>query len=145
MAALFKYFMGVAVILPAVMVLCAMTMSEIFVSIAAVPQAAATATSRWNTERLKAAPDTPYIAQGSLRPIYPATPGKELLGRPVNIGSTKRVNIRQALQLHKFIRPIYLADEKDINYRQQSLSYAEARPSQSLQPRILVIFGNRIY
>jgi len=145
MIALLKYFMGVAIILPTVMVLCVITTSEIFVSIAAVPKSPATETSRWNTERLKAAPDTPYIAQGSLRPIYPATPGKELLARPVNIASTKRVNVRQALQLRKFTRQIYLADEKDINYRQQKLSYTEVRPSQTLQSRILVIFGNRIY
>ena len=86
MAALFKYFVGIAVILPAVMfvmVLSAVNMGEIFVNIAAIAQAPATETPRWNIERLMAEPDRRYDVHGSLSPIYPATPGKEPLGKPV--------------------------------------------------------------
>ena len=46
MAALFKYFVGVAVILPAVMFISAMTISEIFVGFVAVAQAPVTETPR---------------------------------------------------------------------------------------------------
>src|SRR5450759_3574127 len=83
MAALFKYFVGIAVILPAVMILYAVNMGEMFVGFAVVAQAPAAETPRWNVEHVKAEPDTPYVAHGSLSPIYPATPGKELLGKPV--------------------------------------------------------------
>ena len=86
MAALFKYFVGIAVILPAVMivmVLSAVNMGEIFVGIATIAQAPATETPRWNIERLMAEPDRRYLVHGSLSPIYPASPGKELLGKPV--------------------------------------------------------------
>jgi hypothetical protein len=152
MAALFKYFVGIAVILPAVITLSAVNMGEIFVGIAAIAQAPATETPRWNIEHVKAEPDTPYVAQGSLSPIYPATPGKELLGKPVYTArlakklqepvSAKRIDVRQALQLHEVPRQIYAASEQDRNYPQQSLSYAETRPS---QPRTLIIFGHGIY
>jgi hypothetical protein len=148
MAALYKYFASLAVILPAVMGLGAMTMSEIvvsFVRIAAIEQAPASETPRWNSERLKAEADAPYIAKGSLSPIYPAAPGKELLGRPVYTVSTKHINARQPLQLHNFTRPIHLADEQDRNYRQQGLGYAQERPSHLLQRRMPVLFGRGIY
>jgi hypothetical protein len=97
MAALFKYFMGVAVILPAVIVLGAMNMNEIFVRVATVARAPAAEMPRWNIKRLKAEPDTPYLAKGSLSPIYPTFPGKELLGKPVYAASAKRISIREAL------------------------------------------------
>jgi hypothetical protein len=153
MAALFKYFVGIAVILPAVITLSALNLGEIFVAIAAIGQAPVPATPRWNIERPKAEPDAPYVAQGSLSPIYPATPGKELLGKPVDTAMlakklqepviAKRIDVRQALQLHKVPRQIYAASEQDRNYPQQSLSYyAETRP---LEPRTLVIFGHGIY
>ena len=152
MAALFKYFVGIAVILPAVMILYAVNMGEMFVGIAATAQAPVIETPRWNIEPVKAEPDTPYAAHGSLSPIYPATPGKELLGRPVYTArlarklqkpvSAKRIDVRQALQLHKVPRQIYAADGQDRNYPQQSLSYAETRPS---QPGTLIIFGHGIY
>lgn len=137
MAALSKYFVGVAVVLAAVMVLFAMTVSEVFVRFAAVAQAPATETPRWNIERLKAEPDPQYIARGSLSPIYPATPGKELLGKPIYTASVKRNNARQPLQLHDLPRELYAGAEQD-----QSLSYTETRPSQL---RTRVIFGHGIY
>ena len=153
MAALFKYFVGIAVILPAVIIFSAVNMGEMFVGIAAIAQAPAAETPRWNIEPRIAEVDTRYVAHGSLsRPIYPATPGKELLGKPVNTArpakklqepmSAKRIDVRQALQLHKVPRHIYAAGEQDRNYPQQSLSYAETRPS---QPRTLIIFGYGIY
>ena len=152
MAALFKYFVGIAAILCAVMVISAMTIGEIFLGYAAVAQAPVTERPIWSIERLKAEPDKPYIAQGSLSPIYPAAPGKELMGKPVYTArlvkklqesvSAKRIDVRQALQLHKLPRQIYAASEQDRNYPQQSLSYAETRPS---QPRTLIIFGHGIY
>src|SRR5476649_1250178 len=152
MATLFKYFVGFAVILPAVVILCAVNIGEMFVGFAGVAQAPAKGTPSWKIERLKAEPDTPYVADGSLSPIYPATPGKELLGKPVYTArlakklqepaSAKRIDVRQALQLHKVPRQIYSAGEQDRNYPQQSLSYAETRPS---QPRTLILFGHGIY
>ena len=103
MAALFKYFVGIAVILPAVMfvmVLSAVNMGEIFVNIAAITQAPATETPRWNIERLMAEPDRRYDVHGSLSPIYPATPSKEPLGKPV----------------YTVPLQIYAASEQDKNY-----------------------------
>ena len=153
MAALFKYFMGIAVILSAVMVILpAVVRDDIFVGLAADTEAPATQTPKWKVERQKAEPDTPYVAHGSLSPIYPATPGKELVGKPVYNArlakkiqepvSAKRIDVRQALQLHNVPRQIYAASEQDRNYPQQNLSYAETRPS---QPRTLNIFGHGIY
>jgi hypothetical protein len=151
MAALFKYFVGIAVILLAV-TFSASNMSKIFVGLAAVAHSPATEAPRWNIERLNKEPDAPYVAKGSLSPIYPATPGKELLGKPVNTAklakklrepvSAKRIDVRQALQLHNVPRQIYAADEQDRNYPQQGLSFAETRPS---QPRTSIIFGQGIY
>jgi hypothetical protein len=152
MAALFKYFVGIAVILPAVIIFSAVNMGEIFVGIAAIAQAPAAETPRWNIEPRIAEVDTRYVAHGSLSPIYPATPGKELLGKPVyttrlakNLQkplSAKRIDVRQALQLHRVPRQIYAAGEQDRNYPQQSLSYAETRSS---PPRTPIIFGHGIY
>jgi hypothetical protein len=124
MAALFKYFVGIAVILPAVMivmVLSALNMGEIFVGIAAIAQAPATETPRWNIERLMAEPDGRYGVHGSLSPTYPATPGKEPLGKPV----------------YTVPLQIYAASEQDKNYLQYSLSYAETRPSQPCRSSFL--------
>ncbi len=152
MAALLKYFVAIAVIAPAVMILYAVSMGEMFVGIAAIAQAPATETPRWTIEPAKAETDTPYVANGSLSPIYPATPGKELLDKPVYNArlakklqepvSTKRIGVRQALQLHKLPRQIYATDDQNRNYPQQSLSFAETRPSQL---RTLIIFGHGIY
>ena len=60
MAALFKYFVGIAVILPVVMfvmVLSAVNMGEMFVGIAAITQTPATETARWNIGQLMAETD----------------------------------------------------------------------------------------
>src|ERR1700680_4442276 len=74
MGSLFKYLL----------VLTALFLSAFFLSYeASVDRAPAAVTPQWKIERLRAEPDTPYIAQGSLSPYYPAAPGKELLGKPV--------------------------------------------------------------
>ena len=153
MAALFKYFVGIAVILSAVMVIVpAVVRDGIFVGGTTDTEPPATQAPKWKIERQKKEPDMPYIAQGSLSPIYPATPGKELLGKPVYTArlakklqepvSAKRIDVRQALQLHNVPRQIYAANEQDRNYPQQSLSYADTRPT---QPRTLIIFGHGVY
>jgi hypothetical protein len=115
------------------------------VRIAAVEQDPASEMPRWNRERMKAQAEEPYIAKGSLSPIYPAAPGKELMGRPVYTARTKDINARQPLQLQKFTRPIHLADEQDRNYPQQILGYTQERPSLLLQRRMPVFFGRGIY
>ena len=147
MAALFKYLVSVAAIVSAVIV------GAIFLGFVAVIQTPATTTPAWKIERLKPDPDTPFIAHGSLSPIYPATPGKELLGKPMTMAvrvpkklhesvTAKRNDMRQALQTHKLPLRIYAAGEEDRNYSQQSYGYADEPPS---QPRRMIIFGHRIY
>jgi len=107
-------------------------------------------TPGWKLDRLKTDPDTPYIARGSLSPIYPATPSQELLGKlaqkivrtakhhkvasatpvvkPIN---AKRLDVSQVLQTHKLPWQIYVAVEHDRNYSQQSYSYAEEPQARS--------------
>jgi hypothetical protein len=141
MAALLKYFAGVAVIISVVMVLSAMTMSEIFVDFPAVTKAPAAETPRWNSERLKGEA-MEYAGHGSLSPIYPATPGKELLGKPAYAVSAERINVRHAMQLHKLPPQLYPEGERDNNYPQQSLSYTEMSSS---PPHISIISRYEIY
>ena len=138
MAALFKYLATVAVIVSATIV------GAIFLGFAAVIETPTITTPAWKIERLKADPDAPFIAQGSLSPIYPATPGKELLGKPVQTivrvakyhevasekAITKSVNakhldVSQMLRTHKFPLQIYAAVEHDGNFSQQRYDYAE--------------------
>ena len=115
MAALFKYFLSVAVIVPAVIVV------AIFLGFAAVVE-------------------TP-------------TPGKELLGKPMAMAvrapntlheavTAKRIDMRQALQIHKLPRQIYAAGEEHQSYSQQSYGYAD---EPAFQPRRLIVFGHGIY
>lgn len=145
MAALLKYFMAIAVMFPAAMLVSAITIGEIFVGFAAIARAPSTETPWWNVERLKAAQDSPNVALGSLSPIIPANPGKELVARPVITASAKRTNSRHALQLHKLPRQIYSASEEDRNNSLQSLSYAPARRSQPLLQHTPIFFGHGIY
>ena len=145
MAALFKYLIGVAIILPAVIVLSALNMAEIFVGISAVAPATANETARWNSERLQTDAQTDYAGHGSLSPIYPARPGRELLERPVHTVSAKRINVREALQLNKFPLQLYPEGARSNKFPQQSLSYMEAGQSQPVKVRIPIIFGHGIY
>jgi hypothetical protein len=87
MTALFKYFVGIAAILAAVMILSAVSMSEIFVRLAAVAHSPAIETPRWNIEHPKAEPDTRNIVHGSLIPSRvtrnpPAALGRVCHNRP---------------------------------------------------------------
>jgi hypothetical protein len=140
MASLFKYLFGLVVLL----------FSAFFLSYESVDMTLAAITPQWKVERLKAAPDTPYIAQGSLSPLYPAAPGKELLGKPVwtaarvskhhEVASakpvvkpvnTKRLDVSQALRAHKLPRKIFARVEPVRNYSQRSYGYAEEPQAQS--------------
>jgi len=141
MAALIKYFAGIAVIISVVMTLSAKTMREIFVAFPVVTKAPAAETPRWNSERLKKAA-TEYIGHGSLSPIYPASPGKELLGKPIYTASAKRINVRHALQLHRLPPQLYPEGERENKYPQQSVSYTEASSS---PPRMSIISRHEIY
>jgi len=121
MAALFKYLAAVAVIGSAVIA------GAIFLGFAAVIETPTTTTPAWKLERLRTEPDTHYIAQGSLSPIYPATPGKELLGVPAQtvVRVAKRLDVSQVLLTHELPRQIYAAVQHDRNYSQQSNGDAE--------------------
>jgi hypothetical protein len=145
MAALFKYLIGVAIILPAVIVLSALTMAEIFVGISTVAPATANDTARWNSERLQADAQTDYAGHASLSPIYPARPGRELLEKPVRSVSAKRLKVREPLHLDEFPLQLNPKGARDRTFPQQSLSYVEARRSKSLKVRIPIIFGHGIY
>jgi hypothetical protein len=147
MAALVKYLMSIAVIVTSVIFV------AIFLGFAAVVATPATTVPAWKIERQKPEPNTPYIGQGSLSPIYPATPGKELLGKPIALAArvpntlhkavtAKRIATRQALQIHKLPRQIYVAGEEHQSYSKQSYGYAEERV---LQPRSVIVFGHGIY
>ena len=116
-----------------------------FARIAAIEQTPATGTARWNIEHLKAEADAPYVAKGSLSPIYPATPGKELLGKPVYTASKTRINNLEPLQLHNFTRQINLAGGEDRNHPRQGLGYMQERPSLPLLQRMPAFFGRGIY
>lgn len=150
MATLFKYLATVAVIVSAVI------MGAIFFGFAPVIESPAITTPGWKLDRLKTEPDVPYIARGSLSPIYPATPGKELLGKPVQtvvriakshrvasvtpvvkLVNAKRRDVSQVLWTHKLPRQIYAGVEHDRNYSQQSYGFAEEPRAQSRPLNIL--------
>jgi hypothetical protein len=80
-------------------------------------------------------------------------PGKELLGKPMAMAvrapntlheavTAKRIDMRQALQIHKLPRQIYAAGEEHQSYSQQSYGYAD---EPAFQPRRLIVFGHGIY
>jgi hypothetical protein len=149
MAALFKYLATVAMIVSAIVV------GAIFLGFASVVEIPTTTTPAWKSDRLKAEPDAPYLAAGSLSPIYPATPGKELLGKPVRtfvraakhhqVASAKPVlksaNMRRLdvsrLRAYKLPRQIYAMAEHDRNYLPRSYGYAEEPPAYTRTPRFL--------
>jgi hypothetical protein len=115
--------------------------------------AAGTETPRWKIERLAPDPATPVLSAASLSPIYPATPGKELLGKAVivtarapqkhqdpSVGKSAEKHVRLALALNKLPRNFFAVSTQD-KYSQQRLGYAsepQARPE-------LINFGHGIY
>jgi len=120
---------------------------------ASVDTTPAATTPQRKIARLTADPGTPEIPPGSLSPIYPATPGKELLGKPVIIAVrvprkhqkpiiAKPIDkpVWQALRMNKLPRQIYAADEQARS--QQRLGYTFEPQS---QPRVSINFGHGIY
>jgi hypothetical protein len=160
---LFKYLLGLAALFSGLAAL----FSALFLSNqASVDTILAVTTPQWKIARLTADPGILEISPGSLSPIYPATPGKELLGKPVIIpGRVSRKHkepvigksidkpvrqalrkpiekpVRQALRMNKLPRQIYAAGEQD-RYSQQSLGYTFEPQS---QPRVSINFGHGIY
>jgi hypothetical protein len=115
--------------------------------------AARTETPQWKIERLARDPATPMLSAASLSPIYPATPGKELLGKAVivtarapqkhqdsSVGKSAEKPVRLALALNKLPRKFFTVSSQN-KYSQQRLGYA-SEP----QPRPeLINFGHGIY
>jgi hypothetical protein len=112
-------------------------------------------TPSWKIERFRTDPDVPYVAQGSLSPIYPATPGKELLGKPIVLqvhakhapvngkaqsktASAIPIHVRQARATPLRLPPQIYSVTQDQTY-QQRLGYADD------QPRRALIFGHSLY
>src|SRR5471032_240462 len=102
--------------------------------------AAGTKTPQWKIERLARDPTTPVLLAASLSPIYPATPGKDLLGKAVivairapqkiqgpSFGKSSGKPVRLALHLNKLPRNFFTVSAQD-KYQdqnsQQSLGYA---------------------
>ena len=148
MYAIFKYVVGVSAVISVI------TLGVIFFDSAAIVNNSAPLTPSWKIDRFKVDPDLPAVAQGTLSPIYPATPGKELLGKPVfiagrvsqkhqqpGIRKPTEKSVQQALRTNILPRQIYAASEPD-RYSRQSLSYAFEPQS---QPRTSINFGHDIY
>jgi hypothetical protein len=104
--------------------------------------------------RLTADTQIVEISAGSLNPIYPAAPGKELLKKPVynavrvsrghkEPSNDKLVNnpVRQALRANKLWRQIYASGGQE-EYSQQILGYASEPQTQA---RAFVNFAHGIY
>lgn len=115
--------------------------------------AASAATPQWKVERLARDPATPVLPAASLSPIYPATPGKELLGKAVivaarapqnhkdlSVGKSTEKPVRLALAVNKLPRKFFTMSSQD-KYSQQRLGFAselQSRPE-------LINFGHGIY
>jgi hypothetical protein len=118
-----------------------------------VGTAAGSETPQWKIERLARDPATPVLSAASLSPIYPATPGKELLGKAVIVtarapqrhqdslvGKSTEKPARRALALNKLPRKFFTVSSQD-KYSQQRLGYAsepQSRPE-------LINFWHGIY
>jgi len=114
-------------------------------------RAAGAQTPQWKIERLAHDPATPGLPAASLSPVYPATPGKELLGKAVIVavhaqkihqetGKSPKKSIRVALPLNKLPHNFFTVSAQDQS-SQQRLGYASeqrARP----EP---INFGHGIY
>jgi hypothetical protein len=118
-------------------------------------------TPEWKTERLAADPQTADLPAGALSPIYPATPGKELLDKPAppvrvlrahvlraHVQTAKRKPaenlVRQAVRTDRLPRQIYAArtddDAQDDDDAQQAYAYAPEReplPPRAQPPRLI--------
>ena len=140
MYAAFKYVVGVSAAISI------MALGAIFLGSAATVDTSPTLTPSWKIERLRVDPDLPHVAQGSLSPLYPATPGKELLGKPIAMRAparhapvsekpiTKTASatraLRQARVIPKLPPQLYMADDR--TYFRRGLSYADDQPRRTL-------------
>jgi hypothetical protein len=110
-------------------------------------------TPQWKIERLARDPATPVLPAASLSPIYPATPGKELLNKAVivatrapqkhqgsSVGKSTENPARPALALNKLPRKFLNLSGQDKN-SQQRLGYALEPPARLER----VSFGHGLY
>lgn len=104
-------------------------------------------TPQWKIARLAHDPPIPENPAASLSPIYPATPGKELLGKTVIaairapqryqhpvVGKLMEKRARHALALTKLPRHFFMTSSQD-KYSQQRMSYA-SEPQSQLPTRV---------
>jgi hypothetical protein len=122
---------------------------------AGTPQAgrADSVTPRWKAERLAPDPQIAQLPADAMSPIYPATPGKELLGkvppaprivreRRQTASAVKPAEnpVRQAMRTNSLPRQIYAARAADDP--RQALDYA---PEPQPQSRRLINFAHEVY
>jgi len=148
MTALIKYLMGVGAVLLVIAISVA-TLGKVFLDFSTFAQAPAKELPRWTSERFNGGAEAQYAGRGSLSPIYPAAPGKELLGQPIYPIYGKRIKVRQAIRLDKSPTQIYPENQQDHNYPQQRLSYTETWrfPLLPWQPQLhtRIISGRELY
>jgi hypothetical protein len=110
-------------------------------------------TPQWKVERLAHDPSTPTIPAASLSPIYPASPGKELLGKTAIVAVREPQKhqvtlaakvaerpVRIALPLNKLPRKFFMVSSQD-KYSQQRLGYDSEQQSRPER----INFGHGIY
>jgi hypothetical protein len=144
-----KYILGLATLISVSFLSYDVLNHEILSYEAIVDTSPAVTAPRWNIARLSADLGKPE-ARRPLSPIYPATPGKELL-RTADPAPRKHAKfeiwksitktIRQPLPLVGLPRQIYVAREQD-RYSQQSTGYAFGP---QLRSRASLNFGHDIY
>jgi hypothetical protein len=145
MTALIKYLMGVGAVLLVVAISVA-TLGKVFLDFSTFAQVPAQELPRWTSERLNGGAEAQYAGRGSLSPIYPAAPGKELLGQPIYPIYAKQIKVRQAVRLDK--SPPQMYPENQHNYPQKRLSYTETLrfPLLPWQPQLHTpITGRELY
>jgi len=124
MPGLLKYLMGVAAVLSVVIAISVVNITKVFVDVSTFAPTPAKEFPRWTSERLKGGVEGQYAGRGSLSPIYPAAPAKELLEGPTYAVNAKQTKIRQATRLRK-LSPQTYPENQDLNYPLHSLSYTE--------------------
>jgi hypothetical protein len=145
MTALIKYLMGVGAVLLVTSISVA-TLGKVFLDFSTFAQVPAQELPRWTSERLNGGAEAQYAGRGSLSPIYPAAPGKELLGQPIYPIYAKQIKVRQAVRLDK--SPPQMYPENQHNYPQKRLSYTETLrfPLLPWQPQLHTpITGRELY
>jgi hypothetical protein len=105
---------------------------------------------RWKAERLALDVQITQSSANAMSPIYPASPGKELLGKPIFVAARDRHQskkaktaespARQAIRLIKLPRQIYAT--RMVDDPRQAFAYA---PERRAQPRRLIDFAHEVY